>query len=61
MMKEQAKVRTLHVATVQVASQPGQMGANRTHALPFIETDVGRASYALSRQRRRQARRIAGP
>ncbi len=34
------KTRTVHIAAVQVESQPGQIVANHAHALPFIETAV---------------------
>jgi N-carbamoylputrescine amidase len=44
MMKEQAEARTLRVAAVQVVSQPGRMEANRSHALPFIETAVAQGA-----------------
>lgn len=39
-MNEQQASNSIIVAVVQVASQPGQIGANQQHALPFIETAV---------------------
>jgi N-carbamoylputrescine amidase len=45
---EQGKpIRTLRVAAVQVASQPGQVKANHAHALPFVETSVAQGAQLI--------------
>jgi N-carbamoylputrescine amidase len=47
MDNHQQEARTLTVAAVQVASRPGQMGANHAHALPFIETAVAQGAQLV--------------
>ena len=41
------QTRTIHVAAVQVESQPGQIAANHAHALPFIETAVAQGAQLV--------------
>ena len=38
---------TLHVAAIQLESQPGQIAANHAHALPFIETAVAQGAQLV--------------
>ena len=41
------QIRTIQVAAIQVASQPGQMTTNHAHALPFIETVVAQGAQLV--------------
>ena len=47
MNHNQPKPRTVRIAAVQVASQPGQIAANHVHALPFVETAVAQGAQLV--------------
>ena len=47
MKQDRQQVRTLRVGAIQVESQPGRIGANHAHALPFIETAVDRGAQLV--------------
>ncbi len=43
----QQKTRTVHIAAVQVESQPGQIAANHAHALPFVEAAADQGAQRI--------------
>lgn len=47
MNNNQQTTRTIHVAAVQVESQPGQIAANHAHALPFVEMAVAQGAQLV--------------
>lgn len=40
MNNNQQTMRTVHVAAIQVESQPGQIAANHAHALPALNANL---------------------
>jgi len=46
-MNDQQANKSITVAVVQVASQPGRVSANQQHALPFIETAVSQGAQLV--------------
>ncbi|MBN2007074.1 MAG: hypothetical protein JXA21_27230 [Anaerolineae bacterium] len=47
MNNNQQTTGTVHIAVVQVESQPGQIAANHAHALPFVETAVAQGAQLV--------------